>query len=429
MRIGKLFCVLLATLLCLLLSASAWASLPQPGIYEKTDDSGRLTARMFVISLKGKTCAVPGAGSMRTFSGSPLIVLQAFDEEGVVTEELATSYTWKTDTAGAGEQGLRLIVEQLRDMHLTPDYSGPYEAVSPIVFSTAFGQQVGFAFAEAGKASAYHCGDALDGNYVKNDNEDIPYPISAFIYAYEEAYNRNAFYNKGVPVNRYLRRKGEENLLDEKFWILLIKKPDAWAGLVAEKNFRIVQERYDEHKYRFLFVGDNYGPGWLQEAWDGFNGSADTDYCTLYLHQFIIRNAPEVLENPNAYMRMTDFYCGEGPDRVTTNVLSVFLEENGELMRLGSGGVGSNGVIRFNKSLGRAAIKGEGVRLRQQPNTNCAILGEYDTDYPLTVQGIVRETGHNYFNWAKVRLDDGTAGYVSAQFIKGLYTPYNFKSR
>ena len=100
MRIGKLFCVLLATLLCLLLSASAWASLPQPGIYEKTDDSGRLTARMFVISLKGKTCAVPGAGSIRTFSGSPLIVLQAFDEEGIVTEELATSYTWKTDYLG-----------------------------------------------------------------------------------------------------------------------------------------------------------------------------------------------------------------------------------------------------------------------------------------------------------------------------------------
>ena len=72
--------------------------------------------------------------------------------------------------------------------------------------------------------------------------------------------------------------------------------------------------------------------------------------------------------------------------------------------------------------MGRASIKGEGVRLRQQPNTNCAILGEYDAGYPLTVLGFVKETGgkYNSFHWAKVRLDDGTMGYVSGQFILGL---------
>jgi hypothetical protein len=129
-----------------------------------------------------------------------------------------------------------------------------------------------------------------------------------------------------------------------------------------------------------------------------------------------------MIENPDIYVRMTDFYCGEGPNMVTTNALSVFLEENGELMRLGYGPVGDNGVIRFSKSMGRASIKGEGVRLRQQPNTNCAILGEYDTGYPLTVLGFVKETGKNYFYWAKVRLDDGTVGYVSSQFIQGLET-------
>ena len=93
-------------------------------------------------------------------------------------------------------------------------------------------------------------------------------------------------------------------------------------------------------------------------------------------------------------------------------------------MRLGHGPVGDNGVIRFSKNMGRASIKGEGVRLRQQPNTNCAILGEYDTGYPLTVLGFVKETGdqYNFFKWAKVRLDDGTVGYVSGQFIQGLET-------
>ena len=427
MKTCKLLCSLLTALLCLLFSVSARAMLPQPGIYEKTDDSGRVTARMFVISLKGEGCTVSGDLKMKTFFGSPLIALQALDADGNVTEELASAYTWKTQTAGAGETGLRLTTDQLRAMHLTPDASGPYESVSPEIFSTAFGRQVGFSFEEEGKAGAYNCGDAMDGQYVKNDGADLPYPVSAVMYAYEKAYNRNAFYRTGTAVNQYTRRKDSENSMHEKYWILNIKKPDAWAHLIAEKNFRIVQESFGEHQFRFLLVGDNYEPAWLQEAWSSFKGAQGTDFCVLYLHQFLTRNAPEVLENPNAYMRMTSFYCGDGPDHVTTNGLSVFLEENGELMRLGHGPVASNGVIRFSKNVGRASIKGEGVRLRQQPNTNCAILGEYDTGYPLTVLGFVKKTGEKYdsFNWAKVRLDDGTVGYVSGQYIQGLETLHN----
>ena len=424
MRIRKRFCMLLAVLLCLLLSVSAWAMLPQPGIYEKTDGSGRVTARMFIISLHGKGYTMPGSLTMKTFFGSPIIALQALDAEGNVTEELATSYIGKTRTAGAGETGLRLTTDQLRAMHLTPDASGPYEPVSPEIFSTAFGQQVEFSFEEEGKVGAYHCGDALDGQYVKNDGADLPYPVSAVMYAYEETYNHKAFYRTGTAVNQYTRRTDSENSLHEKYWLLNIRKPDTWTHLIAEKNFRIVQESFGQHQFRFLLVGDNYEPAWLSEAWSGFKGSALTDYCVLYLHQFLIRNAPEVVENPDIYVRMTDFYCGEGPNMVTTNVLSVFLEENGELMRLGHGPVGDNGIIRFSKTVGRASIKGEGVRLRQQPNTNCAILGEYDTGYPLTVLGFVIETGDQYkfFKWAKVRLDDGTMGYVSGQFIQGLET-------
>ena len=131
-----------------------------------------------------------------------------------------------------------------------------------------------------------------------------------------------------------------------------------------------------------------------------------------------------MVENPDIYVRMTDFFCGEGPNAVTTNALSVFLEEDGELLCLGHGPVADNGAIRFSKCVGRAGIKGEGVRLRRQPNTNCDILGEYDTGYPLTVLGFVKETGdqYNFFKWAKVRLDDGTEGYVSGQFIQGLET-------
>ena len=131
MRVGKLFSLLLIALLCLLFSVSAWAMLPQPGIYEKTDSSGRVNARMFIISLHGKEYTMPGSLTIRTFFGSPLIALQALDADGNVTEEMAATYIGKTQTAGAGETGLRLTTEQLRAMHLIPDASGPYESVSP----------------------------------------------------------------------------------------------------------------------------------------------------------------------------------------------------------------------------------------------------------------------------------------------------------
>ena len=92
MGISKRFCMLLAALLCLLFSVPARAMLPQPGIYEKTDGSGRVTARMFIISLHGKEYTMPGSLTMKTSFGSPIIALQALDAEGNVTEELATTY-------------------------------------------------------------------------------------------------------------------------------------------------------------------------------------------------------------------------------------------------------------------------------------------------------------------------------------------------
>ena len=198
--------------------------------------------------------------------------------------------------------------------------------------------------------------------------------------------------------------------------------------MTAERNLHIVMENHNRD-HRFLFVKKDYhgDPSWVGITWSSFTGTAMTSTNALYLHRHITLNAPEMLENPNAFIRLMDFYSGEGPNAITTNAMAVLLEENGELMELGKADVADNGNIRFFKMMGRASIKGEGVRIRQAPNTNSAILGEKDTGYPLQVLGFVKETGEKYlvFKWAKVKLDDGTTGYVSGQFIQGVDTPYN----
>ncbi|MBO5590544.1 MAG: hypothetical protein J5923_04820, partial [Acidaminococcaceae bacterium] len=109
-RIRILFTILVMTVL-LMVSVSVWAALPQDGVYEKKDESGKVTARMYVLSLEGKGMEGPGQRSMVSSAGAPYIALEAFDGSGQVREELATSYIWKTHTAGAGETGIRLTGE------------------------------------------------------------------------------------------------------------------------------------------------------------------------------------------------------------------------------------------------------------------------------------------------------------------------------
>ena len=422
----RTFFTLLMAVMLLLVSVSAWAMPPEDGIYEKKDGNGNVTARMFVITLDGKAMKAPNEMTMKTSGGAPIIALQALDGEGNVTEELATCYSWKTHTAGAGETGIRLRGETLQNA------MKQYSKFTPEIFSTAFSQQVEFGFAEEGKANAYHCSDALNGEYVKNPAATKYYPLSALLYAYEKAFNFNVFYNSNnTSANTYARADEQEgNPWHGDYYVLNVSNPakqDMWT-VTADRQFHIVMENHDRD-HRFLFVKKDYhgDPSWVGITWGAFTGSAMTSTNALYLHRHMAVHAPEMLENPNTFIRLMDFYSGEGPNAITTNAMAVLLEENGELMELGKADIADNGSIRFFKMMGRAEIKGEGVRIRQAPNTNSAILGEKDTGYPLKVLGFVQETGDAYmaFKWAKVQLDDGTTGYVSGQFIRGVDTPYN----
>ena len=423
-RMRNLFSMILL-LVCLLVTVSAWAMPPEDGIYEKKDGSGNVTARMFIITLRGKASETQEGFTMETSPGAPIIAMQALDGNGNVTEELATCYSWKTDTAGAGETGIRLRGETLQNA------MQKYKKFTPEVFSTAFGQQVEFGFVNEGRANAYNCSDALNGEYVRNSSATNYYPLSVLLFVYEKTLNSQAFLNRGIPANTYsLSDEQEAGPWHGDYYVLNVSnqdRQDMWT-VTAEKNLRIVMENHNRD-YHFLFVRNNYhgDPSWVGITWGAFTGEAMTSVNALYLHRHITVFAPEMLENPDTFIRLTDFYSGEGPDAVTTNAMAVLVPEGNDTMRLGHANISDTGTIQFYKEMGRAEIKGEGVRIREEPNTNCAILGEKDTGYPLTVLGFVKEPGEKYgtYKWAKVQLDDGTVGYVSGQFIRGIDTPFD----
>ena len=423
-RIRMLFSMIMM-MLCMLITFSVWAMPPVDGIYEKKDENGYVRARMFVITLRGKASETQEGMTMETSGGAPVIALQALDGSGNVTEELATCYSWKTDTAGAGESGVRLRGETMQNA------LKKHSKFTPEIFSTSFGQQVEFGFVKEGRGTAYNCSDALNGEYVKNDSATKYYPLSALLYVYEKTFNFHAFLNRSISPNTYsLGDEQDAGPWHGDYYVLNVSNPDRkdmWT-VTAEKNLRIVMENH-QRNYHFLFVKNDYhgDPSWVGITWGAFTGEAMTSTNALYLHRHITVHAPEMLEDPDTFIRLTDFYTGEGPNAVTTNAMAILKPEDSDTMRLGHADVADNGSIRFFKEMGRASIKGDGVRIREQPNTNCGILGEKDTGYPLTVLGFVKETGEKYENykWAKVKLDDGTVGYVSAQFIQGIDTPFN----
>ena len=423
-RMRNLFSMIVM-LLCLLATVSAWAMPPEDGIYEMKDVNGKVTARMFIITLNGKAPETQEGFTMKTSPGAPIIALQALDGNGNVTEELATCYSWKTDTAGAGEEGIRLRGETLQNA------MQKFKKFTPEVFSTSFGQQVEFGFVNEGRANAYNCSDALNGEYVRNSAATNYYPISVLLFVYEKTLNSQAFLNRGIPANTYsLSDEQEAGPWHGDYYVLNVSnqdRQDMWT-VTAEKNLHIVMENHNRD-YSFPFVRDNYhgDPSFVGITWSAFTGEAMTSVNALYLHRHMTVFAPEMLENPDTFIRLTDFYSGEGPDAVTTNAMAVLVPEGNDTMRLGHANVSDRGNIQLFKEMGRAEIKGEGVRIREQPNTNCAILGEKDTGYPLTVLGFVKEPGEKYgtYKWAKVKLDDGTVGYVSGQFIRGIDTPFD----
>ncbi len=422
-RTRALFTMLILTML-LLFSVSGWARQPEDGVYYKRNAEGKVTAKMYVLTLSGKGIQLPRQRPMNSSAGAPYIALEACDDNGTVTEALATVYSWKTPNAGAGETGIRLTGENLRNS------LERFKKFTPERFSTSFGQQVEFSFLDEGEAHAYHCSPALDGTYVRYDNVYDGYPLILFLYAYESAFNAGSFRDKNSHSFTYSLGEYETTQYFGDYYCLNVWDPEDPREVMAEKGLHIVMENWRQHDYRFPFVKDDYhgDPSWVGITWSTFTGSAMPSTNALYLHRYMTVFEPEMLQDPDTFIRMTDFFSGEGPDAVTTNVMAVLLEKNGELMQLGKADISDRGgQIRFRKMMGRASIKGDGVRIRALPNTDSAVLGEKDDGYPLTVLGFVPQTGVPYAaaTWAKVKLDDGKVGYVSGQFIRGIDTPYN----
>ena len=328
-------------LLTLLLSAPAWAVQPEPGCYEKKDANGNVTARMYVTAMNGK-------GEMAAAAKELCITLEALDANGTVTEQLVSDYLESPVYAnGAGLDGFRLTGESLRNSQTA---SENFPRFYPERFSIMWGQHIEFSCPGDHRVSVHNCGANLDGSYVLNSSKECYITLPALLFAYEKTYCPKQYDYKHEPAGYYAlgRDLKESNYPTGIDYVLRVSNPptDEHWNLIADHQMHIVMENR-QNDYHFPFVRDNYASEWIDSAWRDFAGYDLLYVSMLYLHQYITRNAPELLENPAAFFRVTDTHKGKG-DIVTWKVAILLPDNNGET-KLGSALVTNHAVVRLAK--------------------------------------------------------------------------------
>jgi len=341
MKHKRILLTLAVFLLTLLLSAPARAIQPEQGCYEKRNEAGQVTARMYVTARNGK-------GEMAAAAKELCIMLEALDAGGNVTEQLVSDYLESPIySIGMGLDGFRLSGDNLRHAQTA---SETFPRFYPERFSFMWGLHTEFSFPGGQRVTVRNCSENLDGSYALNSSKESYVTLPALIFAYERTYCPKQYDYKQEPAGYYAlgRDPGSETRHNGKYYVLHVNNPpieNHW-NLIADDQMHIVMEKRNSD-YHFPFVRDTYATAWIDSAWQGFAGSDQIDENMLYLHQYITRNAPELLENPAAFFRLLDTYKGKG-DIVSWEVVILLPDTNGET-KLGSALVSNHAEIQIAK--------------------------------------------------------------------------------
>lgn len=338
MKPSRILITLTAFLLILSLSASVLAAQPGQGVYVKRDSAGNVNALMYVIAKQGK-------GPMASAAYELSITLEAVDTRGNTTEQMVSDYVEnEAAMAGTGLEGFRLTGENLRNS-LTAAPDSPL--FSPEHFSAFWGQYVEYGLPGPDRVVARGCSANLDGTYVYDGSRECYVTLPALIFIYERTFCRDRYENKHAPQGYYALARDPKTpgYHSGKDYVVQVKNPSGedHRYLIADDQMNLVMETRNTEN-RFLFTGNDYNR-WIDGAWRAFAGS-NLDYVnSLFLYQYLTRNAPDLLEKPGMFFRQTDSWKGKAD--VVTREIEVLQPENGAETKLGTALVGSHGTAVF----------------------------------------------------------------------------------
>lgn len=159
----------------------------------------------------------------------------------------------------------------------------------------------------------------------------------------------------------------------------------------------------------------------LDNAWREFDGSRNSLVNAAYL-QYSLKNMESAyLEEVAGHCRMIlkDVADGVGakPNHVDKFEVYNLVNDIGMLAAVAT--VDNAKGVEMTIYGGPAWIKGTEVRVREYPNTDCAVLGYFENREEIDVIGYVKSSADvaNPGDWAYVRRPNGQKGYVAAQFV------------
>lgn len=209
------------------------------------------------------------------------------------------------------------------------------------------------------------------------------------------------------PLIEYVNISPEESAFRDK-------RGGGSMYIVENPSSNIYKISCIEEKYKDVFA--------LNEAWTGFPGSrnpvANVGYVNNAMHGVESGYMDEVAMHSVHEIRNVADGVGAKPNHYEEHF--IWNDVDGKLFLAAICKVTNFPTTEFNILGGYKYIRATEVRMREAPNTNCAVLGYFDTNERVYVYGY---NGIDYNaqlpnGWAYVKRANGQVGYVAAQFTK-----------
>ena len=159
----------------------------------------------------------------------------------------------------------------------------------------------------------------------------------------------------------------------------------------------------------------------MEEMWQGFKGSRDVvtnvgyiTYCMAHCESGFMEDLAK-----DCYHEIVDVADGVGelPNHFEKD--RIYSEVSGKRYLAATCEISNQPSTSFQVLGGRKWIIATEVRMREEPNTNCNVLGYFNTNEEVHVYGYTDVDFSKPVpnGWAYVRRENGQVGYVSAQFV------------
>lgn len=401
----------LVFLLCLL-PVLAFAELPRPGVYEKNDGN---QARLIVLERHGEWTKnwwqEEPVCQLNTSPKAPYIAAEALSKDGLPVVQMATVYTWKTPSAGAGENWLWLAGSELDKAYLGGLPFTPRRYRSD--------RQLDFSVSESA-VQVRGAGMPLDGSYtfVRSDVNDVP--LAMLLFAREEAARRHGVNTDSL---NYVRQKDKE--LPDTYAIKSSSDSQVPVQIIASRNLDLVQECPTSNGVSQIRLVHVEKGSWqrLPFSWQLNRAQLTEENAAFDWYARLVHDKSPVL-----WQGGQQFFIAPAVSNSNDMLLTLWGVIDKQTLLRAKAIVRPNGQISETSYIGQGRVAQDNTPLYASTQTGSTVLSTWKKDYPVYISGYVPNSSWQSYvknpasgcDWAYVSIAGSTdEGYLPHWLVSG----------